>query len=225
MNILAVDTSSKAASVALYCDNMIMGECMYNHGKNHSVYIAPMIDEMLEACNLRIKDIDYFACGIGPGSFTGVRIGVTMMKTFAMVADKPCVSVDSLFALADSFASDDKIVVAIEDARRNRVFVCAVKNGETVIETAVLPIEELFDKLSEYDNSVLFVGGGSRIYKQEITEKGFSVDVNGLISGRVIANTAIKKINSGKLDDCISLLPKYLLKSQAEQTKNANNQA
>lgn len=219
MNILAVDTSSKAASVALYSDGAIMGECMYNHGKNHSVYIAPMIKKMLEACRLTINDIDYFACGVGPGSFTGVRIGVTMMKTFSMIADKPCVGVDSLYALAKANKSDGKIVIAIEDARRNRVFACGVKDEKTVIETGVFPLEELYSMVNAYNSNVMFVGGGTRIYGEEIINKGFSIDINSLITGRVIATGAVESIKAGKIEDCISLMPKYLLKSQAEQEK------
>lgn len=187
--------------------------------KNHSVYIAPMIDEMLEACDLTVKDIDYFACGVGPGSFTGVRIGVTMMKTFGLIADKPCVGVDSLFALAYSESYDDKMVVAIEDARRNRVFACGVLKGNVVIETQVLELETLYEKLKDYEDNVLFVGGGTRIYGDDILSKGYSIDKNCLISGRAIAKAAMVEIAVDNVCDAVELLPKYLLKSQAEQSK------
>ena len=221
MNLLAVDTSSKAASVALYKDSLLMGECLYNHGKNHSVYIAPMIEKMLEACDLSFNQIDYFACGVGPGSFTGVRIGVAMIKTFGMVEDKPCVGVDSLYALAAAKAAgEEKLVIAIEDARRNRVFACGVKCETTVIETGVFPLEELYWLLCAYNkDDVLFVGGGTRIYKDDILSHGYSLDMNALITGRAIALAAMGHIKEGKTCDCCSLLPKYLLKSQAEQSK------
>ena len=220
MNILAVDTSSKAASVAVYRDELLLGECLYNHGKNHSIYIAPMIEEMLEASAITIKDIDYFACGVGPGSFTGVRIGVTMMKTFAMINNKPCVSIDSLYALAQYEAPKSKVVIAIEDARRDRVFACGVSDRETIIDTGVFPLEELYSRLSAYNHKdILFVGGGTRIYENSLHNQGYIIDQNSLISGRAIGTAAMEEISKGNVIDCDNLLPKYLLKSQAEQSK------
>ena len=219
MNILAVDTSSKAASVALYKDGCQVGECLYNHGKTHSVYIAPMIEDMLKACETDINDIDYFACGIGPWSFTGVRIGVTMTKTFGMVTGKPCVGVDSLFAAAKFWEKNEFLTVAIEDARRERVFACGVLDGKAVIETGVFTLDELFKAVEPYDN-VLFVGGGTRVYGKELLERGYDVDFSKLISGSAIATLAMREVVDGNAVSCYELMPKYLLKSQAEREKN-----
>lgn len=219
MIILGIDTSSKAASVALYKDGLILGECMYNHGKTHSVYIMPMIKSMLEASEVKCEDIDCFACGVGPGSFTGVRIGITMTKTFALVEDKPCVGVDSLYAAAFSSCGKDKLVIAVEDARRDRVFACGVLNGKIVIDTNVFGLEELYDRVSAYNNDVLFVGGGTRVYKDSILQAGFPLDENKLITGRDIIKAAQPIIYEGKFDTSVSLMPKYLLKSQAERQK------
>ncbi|MBQ9625509.1 MAG: tRNA (adenosine(37)-N6)-threonylcarbamoyltransferase complex dimerization subunit type 1 TsaB [Clostridia bacterium] len=219
MNILAVDTSSKAASVALYKNDALAADCFYNHGKTHSVYIAPMIKEMLEACDTSMSDIDYFACGIGPGSFTGVRIGVTMVKTFAMVEEKQCIGVDSLYAAALFHSLENVLTVAIEDARRNRVFACGVLNGKIVLDTQVFTLNELYNAVLEHNNKVLFVGGGARVYGDDIKNNGFSANGDKLITGSAIIKAALIEIKKGNTLDCYSLMPKYLLKSQAEQNR------
>lgn len=219
MNILGIDTSSKAASVALYSDGKVIGDCIYNHGKTHSAYIGPMIKSMITACNVTMADIDYYACGVGPGSFTGVRIGITMAKTFSLVEDVPCVGVDSLNAAASFYKQDGYLVIAAEDARRERVFACGVMGGDNLIKTGVFEICELCDVAKAYNKKVLVVGGGAFVYEDEFKKAGFLIDGNKLICGSSIIEAALPLINSGKVDTAVSLMPMYLLKSQAEQAK------
>ena len=225
MNILAIDTSSKSACVCLYCDGEIKADMVVNHGKNHSIFIVPMIKNVLDTLETKLEDIDYFACGVGPGSFTGVRIGTTIMKTFAQIYDKKCVSVDSLCALNESEKNFDGIVVAVEDARRDRVYVRATKNGEEVIESKVLPVEELNAMLVERNEKVIFVGSGADKYGQALAKDltGAVVKTGALIRGCDIVGVAVDKIANDDVCDCYELLPNYLMKSQAEREKDANN--
>ena len=100
MNILGMDTSSVNACVAVMNDEKILGEYTVSHDRTHSQIIMPMLDDMLKCCGLTIEDIDVFAVATGPGSFTGLRIGISTVKTFAQVLGKPVVGISSLESLA-----------------------------------------------------------------------------------------------------------------------------
>ena len=122
MRVLAIDTSSNVATVAVMEDELLLGEYILNHKKTHSQKIMTMIEQILSELELNVQDIDIFAAAIGPGSFTGLRIGVATVKALAHATGKPVVSVGTLEALAYNVPYAEHIIVPIMDARRDNVF-------------------------------------------------------------------------------------------------------
>jgi len=126
MKILAIDTSSDVCSTAILENEKLIDENNLDNGKTHSENLMPLIQELLNRNNLNVKDIELIACSVGPGSFTGIRIGVSSMKPIAEVLNIPVVSVTSLETLAENVRKDG-IRVALIDAKNNQVY-CGIFN-------------------------------------------------------------------------------------------------
>ena len=123
MYIFAMDTSSVTATVAVLTEDKLLGEYSVSDRLTHSRTILPMADELLKNLNIDLKDIDVFSVCVGPGSFTGLRIGMATVKTFAQTLSKPIIGVSSLDALGYSFhMTDDTVICPIVDARRDEVY-------------------------------------------------------------------------------------------------------
>ncbi len=122
MKILAIDTSSKFLNIALGEDNFIIAEESHLLDRQHSALLVPKVKELLEKCNSNISDIDAFVIGLGPGSFTGLRIGVSSIKGFGIATKKPCVGVASIDALAMNAAVEKATVVPVVDAKGEQVY-------------------------------------------------------------------------------------------------------
>ncbi len=169
MNILALDTSALTATAAVMRDGVIAGEASFTNGLTHSQTIMPMVDYVLKGAGLALADIDLFAVSTGPGSFTGLRIGVGTVKGLAYARDKSCAGVSTLRALAYNIAPTDRLIVPIMDARRNQVYTAAYRYDGGKIASVSAPealeIEELCGRLSE---SVIFVGDGVSPYMGKI---------------------------------------------------------
>lgn len=227
MNILGIDTSSASAAAALMKEGQMAVDTAISHKKTHSVFLMPLIKQIMGSTGTELTDIDYFACGVGPGSFTGVRIGVATMKTFAQVKDKPCVAVDSLYAMCYSERRFEGVVVAMMDARQKRVFSCVTRRGEVIMQSNVLPLDALLETLKEMDENILFVGDGTVAYEQEIQGCGlhFELDQQRIMHGSFIIEAALPKIEAGELETYLSLEPNYVMKSKAEREADANCRA
>ena len=171
MNILAVDTAAVTASTAVMKDGLIAGQVSFTGGLTHSQTIMPMVDYVLKGAGLTAADIDLFAVSNGPGSFTGLRIGVGTVKGLAYACGKNCAGVSTLKALAHNIAPTNRLIVPIMDARRNQVYTAAYRYDSGKITEVSAPeavgIEELCARLNE---PVIFVGDGVRPYKNKITE-------------------------------------------------------
>lgn len=165
MNILAVDTSSIYASCAIKSANEIKSEIVINNGLVHSKSIMPMIENALLQAQLDIEQIDLFAVCAGPGSFTGVRIGVCAIKGLATALNKPCVQINTLDCLAANVLSQ-KIVCPIMDARRGQVYCAAYLDGKQIFDYSACAIEELCDFLQ--NRQTVFVGDGIDVNKETI---------------------------------------------------------
>lgn len=171
MLILAFDTSSKTASVAVLRDDIILYDTIINIGLNHSEVLLPAIQQACIQTGIKIAEIDLFACTIGPGSFTGLRIGASTLKGFMLATEKPAVGVSSLAALALNAGKSSKIIYSIMDAGRGQVYSACFKykeNGflEQVVKEQVLnPSEIEYD----YKQEVIFVGDGAVKYADIIT--------------------------------------------------------
>jgi len=237
LKTLAITTSSKICSVAVLEDKDIIIEKHTCDGATHSQKLMPMIEETLKECNLNLTDFDLFACSIGPGSFTGVRIGVSTIKAFCDVTNVKTVSISSLEGLAyntlnSNFYDDTNIVCSLIDAKNDNVY-CGIykKENDSFIQLEDLyakNINEILDILDKYSSSsILFVGDGALTHKYCILER-FSkttfiekeLNDETAIS---IGKAAFDKYNKGIYGDSNSISPLYLRKSQAERALEGEN--
>ena len=226
MIILGIDTSAKTASVGLAEDNNIIDDIFLNEGLTHSETLLPMIDRILKNNNLKINDIDAFAVNNGPGSFTGIRIGIAVVKGLVMQSNKPCFEVSTLDSIAYNCKNRTGIVVSAMDARRNQVYNAIYKAENGVVTKLVndrsILINELYNELLRYDCDVYIVGDGQRNVRDYYDQNNLNKDnfiypdyIGNLQNG---ANTALIGFeNFEKKKTGEDILPNYLKLSQAEQ--------
>ena len=165
MRILALDTSGKTASCAVLSDGVLFAENFLGSGLTHSQTIMPMMLAMLSGLKMSLKDIDAFAVSIGPGSFTGIRIGISAVKGMSMATGKPCAGVSTLYALAAGVAPVHGYISPALDARRNQVytslFQCEGKVMRRICDDEAISALELESRLSSLDGPVLIAGDGA----------------------------------------------------------------
>jgi tRNA threonylcarbamoyladenosine biosynthesis protein TsaB len=214
MKILAVESSGKTFSVALNENSITIASCYYEYGHIHSEIIIPSIEMMLKDTNTSLESIDKFAISAGPGSFTGIRVGMTAMKTFAQVLSKPIISVDSLTILEKSVIEQKSIkVVAAIDALRNEVYV--KQKSKIIIKHVDLFIRDL----KKYKNKILIVGNVAEIYREKFSKSlgKYSVSLPHIMNmpkAEVLASIACNLANSNYRD----IKPLYIRRSWAEET-------
>ena len=219
MKILAIDTSSFPASVAIADGGIMMGEYIIRNQRKHSQNIMMMTERLFDDLGMDISDIDIFAVTSGPGSFTGLRIGISSVRAFAQAMKKPVAAVNTLEALAYNFPLSDAVIVPMLDARRDEVFTASYSfnNGEAeeVMPPCVMTISELCEKFR--NSKVIFTGDGAIIHKDEL--KGFTLAPLNLSETRAssLALAAYKKAEKNELCDYNHVSPMYLRKSQAER--------
>jgi len=226
MRILAVDTSSLVAAVAITDNERLMGEYILNHKKTHSQKLMPMIKELMDNLELNPKDIDIFAAASGPGSFTGLRIGITTVKALAYAANKPVVSVPTLDALAFNIPVSDSLVCPIMDARNNQVFTAVYKWEKgmpvNITEYMGVPITELVQLIKGKNQKVVFLGDAVEIHKDLLKEElnencEFAPGNLMLQKASSVAQLALIKALNGITESSFDMVPFYLRKSQAER--------
>ena len=224
MKILAVDSCSQVATCALLVDNTLVCEFVLNDKKTHSIKLLPQIEQMLLVAGLGVSEIDYFACTVGPGSFTGQRIGVATVKGLAHATNKPTVSVSSLEAMAYNITHTDLLICPIMDARREQVYTATFKweNGELICKEndRAMALSDLLDELQ--NKPVIFLGDGVAVFKQKIIDAlgktaHFAPDHLVHLRGGSVAYCAKKYISHGKICDYNALQPTYLRPCQAER--------
>jgi tRNA threonylcarbamoyladenosine biosynthesis protein TsaB len=226
MKILAVDTSSLVAAVAVIDNERLLGEYILNHKKTHSQKLMPMIKELLNNLELTPKGIDVFAASSGPGSFTGLRIGITTIKALAYAVNKPVVSVPTLDALAFNMPVLDSLVCPIMDARNNQVFTAVYKWEKGVpvnlTEYMGVPITELVRLIKGKNQKIVFLGDAVEIHKDflkdELNENCRFAPGNLMLQkASSVAQLALVKASSGMTESSFDMVPFYLRKSQAER--------
>lgn len=226
MRILAVDTSASVASVAVMEDGILLGEYSINNKKTHSQKLLPMIDELLKNLELRIEDIDYFAASSGPGSFTGLRIGITTIKALAYSVNKQVIAVPTLDALANNVAPSDSLVCPIMDARNNQVYTAIYTAENRLIQNITeymgIHITELCNILNGKNKKVIFLGDGVAIHKEFLKEKlsiPYDIAPASAILQRSssVAEVAMQMLVEKRQQSCFDMVPFYLRKSQAER--------
>ncbi|HOV69580.1 MAG TPA: tRNA (adenosine(37)-N6)-threonylcarbamoyltransferase complex dimerization subunit type 1 TsaB [Clostridia bacterium] len=219
MRLLAADTSAKAASVALFEDGRLIYESFLNNGLTHSEKFMPMISEALDVSGIKPSEIDVFACTSGPGSFTGIRIGVETIKALAHANHAKCIGVSTIEALAANSAK--RTIAPIMDARRNQVYCGIFHDGKRILEDCAIGIDELFDKLDAFDK-VCFVGDGVPVYRKEIEARMdkravFVPEQFMFARASSVGIVALKAVKTGDTVEYFELNPVYLRKSQAER--------
>lgn len=231
MKILALDTSTLMATCAIIDGDKILGEYSLNQDMSHSEKLVPMIKTILEGLSLGIKDIDLYGVSIGPGSFTGLRIGVATIKGFAHLFDKPLVGISTLEGLAFNLPYNN-IVVPMIDARRDRVYTGIYTWEEskikTIMEPDVIEVNDLMKILDKYEK-VVVNGEGSLVYKEIIMNSlgekvQFSTISQNSCRATSIGELALQKYKVGHRDDYYTLIPDYLRKTQAERELNEKEQ-
>lgn len=167
MKILSLDSSAKTASVAVNDGVNLISECFVNAGLTHSRTLMPMVDNALRQADMSINDIDAFCVNAGPGSFTGIRIGVAAVKGLALAENKPCAGVSTLESVAYNFLDENCVVCSAMDARCNQVYTALfeIADGKVkrLCEDKAISIIELADEISEIGNTVILAGDGAEI--------------------------------------------------------------
>lgn len=224
MIVLSIDSSSKVATVALLDENNLIAEYTLNNKLEHSTLIMDIIDKLLIDSNLSIDDVDGFVVSKGPGSFTGLRIGMATVKGLSFGANKPYVSISSLDALAYSVASFDGIICPIMDALRDSVYTCLYKsnngNLEKILDYSALELDELINLLKDKDEKVIFTGDGLIKHRNYLLEKlpNSSLAPNhlSLIRASSLGELGMKLLLNNTYDE-LNSSPLYLKKPQAQR--------
>lgn len=216
MKILGVDTSTNILSVAIVEDKDIIANLSRTLEKGHSSGLVPMIEEILKKSNISLKQIDGFAVGIGPGSFTGLRVGVTTMKTLAFAVDKPIVGISSLDTIAYNGIGTSGLICPIVDAKRNQVYSAIYAWEGKVLKRLsnylLTPVERLLKKIK---GEALFLGDAVELYREEIIKikegtAKFAPKSFWFPQASRIALLGLEAFKRGERDNPYSLVPMYL---------------
>lgn len=220
MKILAIDTSSKICSVAILENDEVIDELNLDDGKTHSENLMPLVDEILKKNKIDIKQIEMLACCVGPGSFTGIRIGVASVKPIAEVLKIKLASVTSLETLARNVQNEDTIVSLI-DARNNQVYAGIFDSNYNQKEEYIADdINVVIDILRKYEN-ITVVGDGAILHKNLLSEnlENIKFAKKNVQSASNVGKIGYKKMQENKLLTADEIIPIYLRKSQAERLK------
>ena len=222
MRILAVDTATTSCSVAIVDKTSLLSEFTIDREETHSKHLMDMIKAVLRMAGLNFSDLDGFAVTRGPGSFTGLRIGLSTIKGLAVASEKPVVGVSSLEALAFQVSYSRDLICPILDARKGEVYFSRYRflNGHLKKQTKerVAPPDKAVDDLNE---SCLFVGNGALLYKEMILEKmGGLASIAPMIQNTIRASTmaylSMAKFEKNDTDGIEKIMPYYIRKSDAE---------
>ena len=224
MLILALESSAKAASVALMEDESLIAQYSQCCGLTHSRTLLPMVEDMLKNTEKKIADVDLIAVAHGPGSFTGIRIGVSTVKGLAWASDKKCVGVSTLEAMAWHGVSAGGLICPVMDARRSQVYNALFEtdgDGRPVrlTEDRAVSLAELAGELKDYECAPLLVGDGAKLTYDYLTNEGIAcrmAPANLLYQSAWGVGMAALGREAGSADD---LLPVYLRLSQAERER------
>lgn len=227
MKILAVDTSAVCASVAITENDKIISLCSTNAGLTHSRTLLPMIDSALKNSETQLDSIDCFACANGPGSFTGIRIGISAIKGLADGLDKKCIAVSTLEGLAYNLVGQQVIACPVMDARCNQVYTAVFDvDGDKIsrlTEDEAIKIDELGEKLKAYDKKIVFVGDGAEICHKALGHS-IAAPVIRYQNAASVAFATINSFDESKMLSPAEIMPVYLRLPQAERELKAKKQ-
>ena len=226
VKILSVDTSTAVAGISLSEDNKIIASFNIDNKKNHSTRLMPYVDILLKEFNYAINDFDCFAVSTGPGSFTGLRIGITALKTMSYMAQKPIKGVTTLDLLAYNALLFEGIICPIIDARSKQVYTAIYENNccqlKRITDYMGIEISELAERLNKIGKKVVLLGDAINIHQDFFKtklDKMFIMPPQNIINinASTLSVLAYQKYLDNEFDDPIYLEPFYLRKSQAER--------
>ncbi len=225
MRILAFETSAKAGSVALTDNGILLGESYQNTGLTHSQTLLSMAKDLLRTAGLTPQDVDAVAVAAGPGSFTGVRIGVAAAKGFAWGREVPCYGVSTLEAMALQLGVWQGYVCPVMDARRSQVYNALFKAEQgsltRVTEDRAISLQDLGAELEALEGSIFLVGDGSLLCHKTLQMDSLVLPPEHRMHQRAagVALAAIRQAQNGDPGDGNALTPNYLRLSQAERER------
>lgn len=227
MKLLAIDSSSKTASVAVLDNDKLISESYVDIGLTHSQTLLPLIKNTLKNSHTSIDEIDAFAINNGPGSFTGVRIGISLIKGLAFYKNKPCIPVSTLQSLAYNLINSDCIACSVMDARCNQVYnaIFRINNKklERLTEDRAISIDNLLTELKEnYKEKIIFVGDGADLCYNKCNNKNLFI-VDNSTKYQLAKSTAYLALDFFKMGHFVypdKLLPSYIRLPQAQRLLN-----
>ena len=229
MRILALETSARSISCAVTEDGAVLASAFQCTGLTHSRTLLPMVDAMLRNAEIARESVDLYAVSAGPGSFTGLRIGVSALKGLAWAADKPCVGVSTLYAMAQNLAHADALLVCAMDARRSQVYnaLFEAKDGRLTRLTPdrAIGLDELAAELQGDARRTLVLGDGAALAHGYLTENGVACAMAPAAlryqNAVGVALAAAEAAERGEAVSAQELAISYLRVSQAERERRA----
>lgn len=227
MKILAFDGTAKAASVALTEDERTLGCYTIDNGLTQSELLLPMAENLLKSLKLSFEDVELYATAVGPGSFTGVRIGVSLIKGLAFGRNIPCVEVSTLEALAENLSPLNALIVPCMDARRGQVYTATFRgDGESITrltEDRAIALADLAEELRSYSGDIYVTGDGYGVAVAALEKAGIRLcpTPENLIcqNAASVARVAYRSYKMGDFVSDSQLSPKYLRMPQAERER------
>lgn len=221
MKILGIDTSTPIGSVALIDGGNLAAEHTLNIVQAHSSRLMPAIDTVLKWSDITAGDLDGCAVGIGPGSFTGIRIGVATIKSLCYALDKPIVGVSTLEAVAYNLRWTNGPICPLLDARRSEIYGAIFQGGtewQRLSEDLCLSIDAFLNRLDTYTSSehtINFIGDGLSTYRDAVRERlgekvHFADAIFNVPRGATIAHLGVQRLQNGDIDDYWTLVPNYV---------------
>lgn len=227
MLILGIDTCCMAATAAVMDQERLVAQTVVNRQRTHSQTLMPQIETMLSLTGLTAADMDCYAAAVGPGSFTGVRIGVATAKALAQAGGKPCVPVSTLEALANNVTLFPGILCPIQDARRNQVYNALFRGGPHPVRLCpdrALDIGALTEELIALKEPVIFCGDGVPVYyealRRALGDRAAAAQrMQRMNLAASVAELGLEKYQRGETVPYGELVPQYLRLSQAERER------
>lgn len=228
MLLLAIETSSRHSSVALHDGQKILGQQSFEHGLQNAARILPLIDGMCRGLGIAPRELSHVAVSIGPGSFTGLRIGVTLAKTVCFATGAKLVAVPTLPAIASNAAGQSTYIMPILDAKRDQVFAAVYRcTGHALDEIQAPQLASLAEMLKSVPSPLLILGEGLNYHRQHIEASVHNAQIR--MAGEelwypratTIASLALQLIEKGALANPFALTPLYIRKPEAQERMEA----
>ena len=217
MKILAIDTSGKAVSAAVF-ENELKSEALFIGEQNHSEKLFELVDKALMDAGCKIEEIDLFAVSAGPGSFTGLRIGISSVKGLSFALNKPCAAVSSLDALSMNIKGG--FVCPIMDARRGEIYAAGYLDNKNLIEPCAVPLNDFLGKVKAVNRTPVFLGDGVPVHRDAIISAipgaEFAAEESFFQRAQGVARIAAQ-MDSSKYVSGFELVPNYMRVPQAER--------